>query len=898
MTAVGTLRRLAPSSASSVRVSLWRIPRTRTLLAIGTVAVVSALAGLAAHVYTDLLWFREVGQEQAFWTTLKWKVLVHLVIGFGTATFLLVNFAAVDRVVAAVNRQGKTLTPIPLWAYRNLVFPLAAIAGGLASSAWAAGNVWQSLLLWQHRGDFGVTDPVFHRDVGFFVFSLPLYQQVAHWLYVTLLMAGIGTVASYIAAGAIQRSWPPVVARAASTHVLGLAALLLVLMAWRYRLGQFALVLPRAGGVVPGASYTDVHVEMPMLRILVMLSLAGALLCLYTAWRRVRLPLVVAAGAIVVLLGVTVAGRGAAQALVQRFEVEPQELARERPYVNDAIAATQRAFQLDRVTVRSLPGNSRLSATAIAENRRTLENVSLWDPSVLRPAMQELQSIGEYYGFPSTTVDRYTIGGKPQLVTLGARQLDLQGLQPDARSWANERFAYTHGYGVVAAKAQQVDHAQQPGFAQDELHARRNPLQLRQPRIYFGERPDFDPPYMVLRSGRGEVEEPASGQVNRSGYHYDGPGGIQLSNPLRLAAFAVRFGDPKLFLTQTATKRSRIVLHRDARERLETLAPFLRWDADPDTAVIDGRVKFLFHGYTTSSHYPYSAPVSVGRRQVNYMRDAAQASVDAFTGRVSIYAADASDPILRAWQGAYPGLFLPASQMPPQLRAHLRYPGQLFAAQVQAYTTYHVRDATPFWTAEDAWQQPLQLAGPVETAGEIHFSGPQASVAAGQRGAESRRFQMQPAYQLARLPGDARERFMLVTPFTPRGRQNLAGYLAGSLDQRGTPRLALLSLPRDRLTIGPTQATRRILASPGVNQQLDLLNKESRDLGKNGVSRTVLGVPRVVPVGDSMLYAQPFYLIAGDNGIPRLQLVAVHVNGRVGYGPDLMAALRSVVGGG
>jgi uncharacterized membrane protein (UPF0182 family) len=513
--------------------------------------------------------------------------------------------------------------------------------------------------------------------------------------------------------------------------------------------------------------------------------------------------------------------------------------------------------------------------------------------------MQELQSIGEYYGFPSTTVDRYTIRDKPQLITLGARQLDLSGLKPDARSWANERFAYTHGYGVVATKAQQVDASQQPGFTEHALHARGNPLRLRQPRIYFGERPDVDPPYMIPGTRRSEVEAPARGQSHRTGYHYDGPGGIRLSNPLRVAAFAIRFSDPKLFLTQTVNKSSRIVLHRDARDRLEALAPFLRWDADPGTAVIDGRVKFLFHGYTTSSHYPYSAPVSIGRSRINYMRDAAQASVDAFSGRISIYAADPSDPIFRAWRAAYPSLFLPASQMPRQLRAHLRYPEQLFAAQIQAYTTYHVRHTTPFWTAEDAWQLPLQLAGPIETAGEIHFPDPEATVdAAKQQGQEDgpKSWQMQPAYQFSKLPGDARERFMLATPFTPRGRQNLVGYLAGSLDRRGKPRLTLLSLPRDRLTIGPTQATRRILASPGVNKQLDLLNRESRDLGKNAVSRTVLGVPRAVPVGDSMLYVQPFYLIAGDSGIPRLQLVAVHVNGRVGYGHDLMAALRRVVG--
>jgi uncharacterized membrane protein (UPF0182 family) len=884
MTTLRTLEGIAPSSTSRLRVSLWRTPRTRSLLAIGLVVVVSALVALAAHVYTDFLWFREMGQQEAFWTTLKLKVMVYVVVTFGTATFLLVNFAIVQRVMRAPARQGDPrVTPTRLWAYRNLIFPLAAIAAGLAVSAWEVGNAWQSLLLWQHRGSFGFRDPLFHRDVGYFVFSLPLYQHVAHWLYVTFVMAGVGTVAGYVAAGAIRRSRPLVLARAALTHLLGLGALLLVLMAWRYRLDQFRLALPHSG-VVPGATYTDVHVQLPMLRILVILSLAGALLCLCAAWLRARLPLLVAAGVVVALLGITVAGRGAIPALVQTFQVEPQELSRERPYVSDGIAFTARAYQLDRVSVRSDPGNGTLSPAEVAANRNTLDNVSLWDSSVLRSAMDELQSIGEYYSFPNATVDRYTIGGKPQLVTLGARQLDLQGLKPDARSWANERFAYTHGYGVVATKAQEVDSEHQPGFAESDLRFGSNPLRLREPRVYFGQKPDYGPPYTVLRTSRGEVEDTAAGTHRE--YHYGGTGGIPLSNPLRRAAFALRFGDPKLLLTQTVSHNSRIVLHRDARDRLQTLAPFLRWDTDPQTAVIDGRVKFLFHGYTTSSHFPYSEPVQAGLRKINYMRDAAQAEVDAFSGSVNIYAASSDDPVLRAWQSAYPSLFQPVSQMPAEMRAHLRYPQQLFKAQIEAYTTYHVRDATRFWTAEDAWQQSLQFAGPVENAGEINFPN-------GQKAPP-----MQPAYQLMRLPGDVRERFMIGTAFTPRGRQNLAGYLTGSLDRRGSPRLTLLNLPRDRLTIGPTQATRRILANSGVSSQLNLLNRESRDLGKSGVSRTVLGVPRVVPVGDTLLYVQPFYLIAGLSGIPRLQLVAVHVNGRVGYGRDLMAALRGVVGPG
>ena len=403
---------------------------------------------------------------------MKWQVAVRIVIVCGTATFVLVNLLIVDRMVAALHSQGEAVTPTPVWAYRTLLFPLAAVIAGIASNQWAADGVWQPVVLWLHRGDFGVTDPLFHRDVGFFVFSLPLYQQIAHWLYLTILTAGAATVAAYVAAGAVRIALPPVVASAARTHLLSLGALLLVLTAWRYRLDQFALALPHEDAAVPGATYTDVHVQLPMLRALVILSVVGALLCLYAAWWRARAPVVVAAGVLVALLSVTVAGRGAVSAAVQRFEVEPQELSRERPYVSDAIASTRRAFQLDSVAAHPLTGNARLLPQEIAAERRTLDNIRLWDSDVLRPAMDELQSIGAYYKFPSTTIDRYTIGGRPRVLTLAARQLDLEGVKPDGRSWANERFAYTHGYGVVATEAQEVDDEQQPGFAQRDVGTR------------------------------------------------------------------------------------------------------------------------------------------------------------------------------------------------------------------------------------------------------------------------------------------------------------------------------------------------------------------------------------------------------------------------------------------
>jgi len=842
---------------------------------LAVLALLAALVAGLATVYTDLLWFRELGQERVLWTTLKWKVLAHGLPSFGTAALVLLNLAVVERVMASA---------APLRPYRRLAYPLAAAAAGLISSEWRTHGAWQLLALWTGRGDFGTSDPLFHRDVGFYVFSLPLHQQAARWALDALVMTAVATTGAYAVAGGLRR---------ARAHLLTLAALALVVMAWRYRLEQLALALPHEGSVVPGASYSDVHVRLPALRALAILALGGAALCLYSARRRVPRAPAIVMSALAVL---AVAAESALPSVIERFGVEPQQLSREKPYLADAIASTRRAFALSDISVRDVPARSRMSAHEIAANRRTIANVSLWDTSVLRPMLNDQESIGRYYSFRNTTVDRYRVDGASRVIALAARQLDRTRLAGDARSWANDRFAYTHGYGVAAVPVGSIDAGGHPRFTQREFLSGRNPLGLREPRIYFAEQGDRDPPYVIATSRRGEVDLPIPGS-RAPDYHYDGPGGIALSSPLRRLAFAARFGDLKLLLSETVSDRSRIVLRRDVRARLHALVPFLLWDAHAQVAIVDGRVQYLFHGYSTSTHYPYSASVRMGGARVNYARASAQAAVDAFSGRVSVYAVGAGDPILRAWQSVYPGLVHPASQMPAELRARLRYPQTLFKAQARVYATYHASDPAGFWNGADAWQLPWQLAGPVEGAGEIHFPDPEDSVDPDERGDDEPpvRWRMRPAYLYAGLPGDAQRRFMLVTPFTPSGRENLAGYLAGSVDETGEPRLTLLSLPRDQLAIGPTQATRHILADPAVNRRLELLNRESRDLGRGAVNRTILGDARLVPIGDTLVHVQPIYLVAGGSGVPRLQLVTAYADGRVGYGRDLAAALRRIV---
>jgi uncharacterized protein len=858
---------------SAQRISLWRTPRTRGLLIVGALAFGAWVVSLFAHVYVDLLWFSEVGHPDVMWTTLEWEVLTSGFVGLGTTCAVLASLALAGRAIGAAAAPDRRVAA--LWRQRRLVGPLVAIACGLVTLQLVPGGAWKLVALWSHRTHFGTADPLFHRDVGFFVFSLPLYRAVASWLLLTLLMAVGAAVAAYAVAGSLRRS---------RKHLLVLGMLLFVVLAWRLELDRYALALPHRGSVVPGASYTDVHVRLPVLRARTFLALIGAGLCLYGAVRRVRLLPLAISGALVLTLGVATSGL---PSLVERFDVAPQAYSRERPYVVDAIAATRQAFALDHVDIRQLPGNGTLTRRALARDRTTVENVPLWDASVLRPALNELESIGSYYSFPSASVDRYRIGGAPRVVTVAARQRDLTQVPPPSRTWANDHFAYTHGYGAVAVDAGGADADRYPRFAQRGFATQRNPLALTEPRTYFGQANDSDPPYNVVATGSGEVEAPRTGSQS-SGYHYDGGGGIALSNLLLRAAFAVRFADLNLLLTHTINNRSRIIVHRDVEERVRLLAPFLRWDTHPQTVVADGRIQFVLHGYTTSNDYPYSAPVPLGGTSVNYLRSAAVAVVDGFDGDVSLYGADDADPILDAWRGAYPNLFLPMSQMPPQIRAHLRYPRPAFRAQAAAYSTYHADDPTAFWTGADAWQAARQLAGSPEAAGRIHFPG--ASAAEG-------REPYRPEYMLARLPGDAREQFILTTSFTPRGRQNLVAYLAGWVDDRGTSRLSLISLPRDRLTIGPSQATREILANPAVSRRLALLNRESRDLAKSSVSRTILGVQRVVPVGSALVYVQPVYVIAGGSGVPRLQLVTAYANGRVGYGRRAATALRRALPG-
>jgi len=517
-----------------------------------------------------------------------------------------------------------------------------------------------------------------------------------------------------------------------------------------------------------------------------------------------------------------------------------------------------------------------------------VDNIRLWEADVLQTAIQNLQAIGQYYEFSDVDVDRYRIGGAVRQVMISAREVDPRNLDASAQTWVNLHLAYTHGYGVVAAQVNQAESSGRPDFVVSGFNQAQAAIQVRQPRIYFGEPPPDTPAHVVVGSRQPEVDSPSVSGEGQASFRYDGRGGVQLSSPLRRAAAAIRFADLNLLISSNIDGRSRILFNRDIRDRVEKAAPFLQWDADPYVAVVNGRIVFIRDGYTTTDNFPYSQRIKLdeaARRteaddrgvqgEANYIRNSVKAVVDAYDGTTTLYAFDETDPLLRAWRRAFPGLFAPRSAMSPDLQAHLRYPEDLFSIQTDRYASYHIGAARDFYSKQDFWALPEDRSGRLTQGGD-------ALVVAGAKP------KMRPYYLLTKLPGEANEQFILVMPFTPNNKQNMVAYMAARSDPAGYGRITLFSLPRERTVYGPTQIHAQILADPDVAKELTLFNQQG--------STVILGNLLTVPIEDALLYVQPIFVQASQGAIPELRRVPVFFNNQLGYTSNLADSIDQVLG--
>jgi hypothetical protein len=814
--------------------------------------------GQAVSFYTDWLWFDEVGFTQIFTTTLTVKVFLALLSGGFFFLFLYFNLKAaaqLARGVRFVDQDNIIELPSPELLdplLRRILLPACLLLGLLAAPQ-GAGR-WESLLLFFHSVPFGINDPLFARDIGFYIFRLPMLGSLYDWLSILLTLTFLATAFLYLLYRGVQYTPRGLfLNRRAKIHLLSLAAFFLAIKSAGYYLDGFEL-LYSSGGAAYGAGYTAVHANLPVLRVLAVLCLVGAAVSLLQITRTGLNYLYIALG---VIVAVHVLGLLAYPAFLQRFRVVPNEVAAERPYIERAIQYTRRAYGLDKIESKDFPAEERLTAADLKRNEATIKNIRLWDHRPLLATYGQLQEIRTYYKFVDVDNDRYMIDDGSRQVMLSARELSYQHLP--SRIWINEHLTYTHGYGVVFGPVNQVTPEGLPEFFIKDIPpvASKPALRVTRPEIYYGELAND---YVFVKTKASELDYPAGDQNVYT--NYEGSGGVSVGSFWRKLLFSARFATLRIALSNDVTGQSRILYHRQIQERVAKIAPFIKFDRDAYLVIAQGgRLFWIIDGYTTSSRYPYSEPVP---KLGNYIRNSVKAVIDAYNGAVDFYVSAPDDPIIQAYGKIFPGLFKPPEQMPEEIRAHIRYPQDFFTVQAHMYATYHMQDPQVFYNKEDVLSIPHRSIGGRET-------------------------EMEPYYTIMRLPGETREEFVLLLPFTPNKRDNMRAWLAARSDPPNYGKLIALDFPKAKLIYGPRQIDARIDQDAVISQQLSLWNQRG--------SQVIRGSMLAIPIEASLLYVQPLYLAAEKGSLPELKRVIVAFGNQIAMEETLEQSLDRIFGG-
>jgi hypothetical protein len=833
--------------------------RSRTALLLVVALLVMGLFGQAVPLYTDWLWFQEVAYSQVFLTSLGFRGALFTAVAVGVLIFLYANLTVAARTARPdvlweledqLGLPGRVVIEPMLRRFLPVVLALISFVSGLRAS-----TRWDALLVYLNAVSFGTTDPLFNQDLAFFVFTLPFWRLVLGWA--TALV--VGTLVLTLVVYVLQRSLVltargPRLAAGARTHLLILGAVLLVLAAADFWLDRFELVYsPR--GIVFGASYTDTYASLPVLGVLTVLAVLAAVACVAQLARNGLRLVGIALGT---LVAVWVLGLGVYPALLQRLRVAPNELAAERPFIAHNIRMTRQAYGLDRIEEREFPADETLDARALERNVPTIKNIRLWDHRPLLRTFAQLQEIRTYYKFMDVDNDRYAINGDYRQLMLSARELSYQHL-PGGRSWINEHLTFTHGYGAIVGPVNRITTEGLPELLVKDIPPRSEGFpQITRPEIYFGE---MSNEYVLVRTRSQELDYPRGDQNVYS--TYQGRGGIPISSWFRKLVIAARFGEIKILLSNDLTPESRVMMHRSVADRVRLIAPFFRYDRDPYLVITeDGRLVWMLDGYTATDRYPYSDPV---RNVGNYVRNSVKATVDAYHGTVTFYLADATDPIVKVYERAFPGLLQPLDRMPADLRRHIRYPEDFFTIQARKYAVYHMEDPQVFYNKEDLWAIP-------------------------RRTVEGRDREMEPYYTIMRLPGEQREEFILLTLFNPSRRDNMIAWLAARSDPPTYGRLIVYNFPKQKLVYGPRQIDARIDQDPVISQQLALWNQRG--------STVIRGSLLAIPIDQSLIYVQPLYLAASEQGaLPELRRVIVAYGNQIAMEPTLEQSLTRIFGG-
>jgi len=777
-------------------------------------------------VYTDLLWYGELGYRDVFTKILVMKIWLFIGGTTVTAAALIVNFYFTFRFsrgpsTLPVNDETMRLLRAMLVAAVVITVLTAAPVFGSA----AAGR-WETFLLFLNKVSFGMSDAEFGQDLSFFIVTMRMLNFIQNWVMGILIVSVVMSLFLYAGIYGL-RGLNFILAPRMLKHIGILGGLLMLSIAAGHVLAIYDLVIS-AGGLVAGAGYTDIHARIPVLWLMTGIATLGAA-AFFASHYFGGLRLMIGSFSLWVIM--VLLANLAFPALFQRFQVDPNEFEKEQVYIERNIEATRAAYQLDKVEQVSVPAVGDIDADVIANNPAVIENIRLWDVEPLQDAYNQLQFMELYYNFLNMDSDRYVLDGKLRQVLLAARELDPDNLPADARNWVNRRLQYTHGYGLAMSPATGFTPEEgRPEFFVQDIPIR-GEIPIERPELYYGESPA---PFAIVNSSAPEID-PSGSEL-----HYDGPGGVNLGSTFRRLAYAWQFADINILLSDQVSSDTRIQYRRQISNRVKALAPFLTMDEDP-YPVVDGsgKIWWLQDAFTTTDRYPYSTLTDEG---FNYIRNSVKAVVDAFSGEVSIYVMDPNDPLLKMYRRAFPDLFLDFQEMPAELQAHIRYPNGLFSAQADMYLRYHITDPQVFFNQAEQWAIPQ----------DTRF---------GQRGVE-----VHPSYLILDMPGGDSEEFVLMLPFSPAGeKKNLVGWLTARNDGRHYGKLNAFVVPSDPQVDGPAQVEARIENDQTISQQFTLWDGAG--------SEVVRGQLLVIPVGDAIIYVEPLYLQSEVLAFPELKKV-------------------------
>jgi uncharacterized protein len=841
---------------------------------LGVIVLGIFTASRALSIYISALWFGSLGYSTVYWYMFKLKIALFASFCVLSVVILRAGFWIVERAFASIAFDRRTIfvnqQPVNFSPSRVLR-PLAWVISVLAGLVFGLGmrESWRSFALYFHGSAGDQSDPIFNKPLGFYLFTLPVYEAFTTWLlYLSIIILAAAIIYALLAVTqqGLSNAGDTAKARRKSLTTVSCAlAIWLVILAWRLLLSRYPYLWDDHQ-TFSGVTYVEVNYVLPGLKWTAVALLLAAAISLLNAFvtRRIRILI----GAVAIPLVVYIIGIVLVPAYVTSFIVKPNELGRESPYIEQNITWTRRAFGIDRIEQRNFEADTSIEAFDIQNNRATLDNIRLWDWRALQDTLKQIQAIRTYYDFPDVDIDRYQIGGQGRQVMVAARELNDAKLPEASRNWINEKLIYTHGYGVTMNTANGFTPEGMPRFILSNMpiEATAPEMKVTRPQIYFGQETNTD---VYVKTKQKEFDFP-QGESNTY-TSYEGTGGIRIGGGPRRLLLSWALGDlSKLPFSDDVTSESRVMIHRNIREIVDGVAPFLIYDRDPYIVVgNDGGLYWMIDAFTESSNYPYSRHHKVDANEINYIRNSVKVVIDAYNGTVHFYVFDPQDPLIAAYRAIFPALFEDSSQMPADLRAHVRYPETLMRAQGEVFSLYHTQNTKVFFQREDVWSVATQVVLDEQEKKAVQ--------------------PIDPYYVLMQLPGEQQKsEFGLILPFTPASRNNMIGWMAGRSDGEHYGTLLVYDFPKSRLIDGPLQIEARIDQNAQLSGQFSLWNQQG--------SRVVRGHLLVIPIGRSLLYVEPIYLRAESSPMPELRLVVLATQDRLAYGANFEEALNKLFG--